>query len=151
VVCNLLHVSTVHPVVFRPCFYKEKCRNLSPVRARGDWDLSQTYSNVPILVLSWVWKLVAGAKTTWGFPRWWRALNYGHWNYSAGSSCSMVLRTLDCLLPAEGYLIGFVRWEDCLGFVLRAITASLRVRITWDTGVFAVGPEFDILPLCWTL
>ena len=55
-----------------------------------------TQSDMSVLVLSWVWKLGAGANTTWGFLRWWRALNYGQWTCSARSCCAVGL--LDCFL-----------------------------------------------------
>ena len=66
------------------------------------------YSEVPVLALPWVWKLVTGAKTAWGFLRRWRALNCGQWNYSSGSSCAVGLLNLGCLFrPKDTWLVSF--------------------------------------------
>jgi len=42
-VSNRLHVSVLHAVIFRPCFYKEKCRSRSLVCGCGYWDHSLLY------------------------------------------------------------------------------------------------------------
>jgi len=60
-------------------FYKKICRRISPARAWGKLRsqyFTWTYSDVSVLALLWVWKLVTVAKTARGFLRWRRVLNY---------------------------------------------------------------------------